>query len=315
MTKSSKYGRPIWSQVFEASKSISQPFTPKTIIEKVHETSPEIPDISIRTFVIAMAPNHPSSKHYPSTRKNHGYFTYLGDGKFQLGTVSITTPLPSPSPSIKNDKEVFIIENTDTILRWLKENKEKIIEARRNYTWGDYPPRIAIEKRRDISRKIINSRIRNYGGIDIETVNAVMDWGGMRPLLLEDPSEVLSVTKDAFNHLDDGDLKGAAQILLKINGFGIASVSKLIGLSDGERYCIYDSRVGTALRTLERNGKKLLLSPAGRTRPGDTCPKMEWAGHFESLIWILEVCRDQLNAEGYPFNIGDVEMALFMIGQ
>jgi len=314
----SKYGEPIWSLVLKTAKEVPSPFTAEAIVNKIHQTHPDIPAVSIRTYVTAMAPNHPSSTHYPLTRRNHGHFTYLGNGRYRLGSeqsIPPGPPQPQPPPNPITEKEAFLSKNRTIILHWLEENKEKIIEARRTYTWGNNTPLEAIEKRRKISQRIILSRIRNGGGIDLDTVNAVMDWGGMRPFPIQDPSEALRLTKEAFNILDSGDLKGAACVLLKVNDFGIASVSKLLGLSDGERYCIYDSRVGTALKTLQSGGERLIPAPTGRTRPGDAYPKMEWARHYERLIWALEVIRDQFNVDGYPFNITDIEMALFMMGK
>lgn len=81
----SKYGKPIWQLVLEAAKSLkTQTFAPTDIINKVHETNPEIPAVTIRSYVIAMAPNHPFSEHWPSTRKLHGAFEYLEDGRFRI---------------------------------------------------------------------------------------------------------------------------------------------------------------------------------------------------------------------------------------
>jgi len=81
----SKYGKPVWQHVFEASKNLkSETFSPTDIVKMVHETNPEIPSITIRSYVIAMAPNHPFSGHWPSIRKLHGFFEYLGDGRFKL---------------------------------------------------------------------------------------------------------------------------------------------------------------------------------------------------------------------------------------
>ena len=40
--------------------------------------------MTIRSNVIAMAPNHPFSGHWPSTRRLHGLFKYLGEGRFIL---------------------------------------------------------------------------------------------------------------------------------------------------------------------------------------------------------------------------------------
>jgi len=80
-----KYGKPVWQHVLEAAKSLKkQTFSPTDIIEKVHKSQPEIPLVTIRSYVIAMAPNHPFSGHWPSTRKLHGVFEYLGDQKFQI---------------------------------------------------------------------------------------------------------------------------------------------------------------------------------------------------------------------------------------
>ena len=81
----SKYGKPVWQHVFEAAKSLKiKTFSPNDIIRKVHETNPEIPSVTIRSYVIAMAHNHPFSTHWPSTRKLHGFFEYLGGGRFRL---------------------------------------------------------------------------------------------------------------------------------------------------------------------------------------------------------------------------------------
>jgi rubredoxin len=54
------------------------------IVKRVHETSPEIPAVTLRSYVIAMAPNHPFSGHWPSICKLHGVFEYLGEGHFQI---------------------------------------------------------------------------------------------------------------------------------------------------------------------------------------------------------------------------------------
>lgn len=77
-----KYGKPVWQYVFEAAKEINGTFTPIDIIRKVHQKNSRIPDVTIRSNVIAMAPNHPFSGHWPSTRRLHGLFKYLGGGRF-----------------------------------------------------------------------------------------------------------------------------------------------------------------------------------------------------------------------------------------
>jgi hypothetical protein len=80
-----KYGRPIWQLVAEAANSLEKEiFSASDIVDKVHETQPDVIEISIKSNVIAMAPNHSFSGHWASTRKNHPYFYYLGNGKFRL---------------------------------------------------------------------------------------------------------------------------------------------------------------------------------------------------------------------------------------
>lgn len=79
-----KYGKPIWQYVFEAAKEINGTFTPIDIVKKVKKINSNIPDVTIRSNVLAMAPNHPFSGHWPSTRKLHGLFKYLGEGRFTL---------------------------------------------------------------------------------------------------------------------------------------------------------------------------------------------------------------------------------------
>ena len=79
-----KYGKPVWQYVFEAAKEIDGTFTAIDIIRKVHQKNSRIPDVTIRSNVIAMAPNHPFSGHWPSTRRLHGLFKYLGGGRFTV---------------------------------------------------------------------------------------------------------------------------------------------------------------------------------------------------------------------------------------
>ena len=79
-----KYGKPVWQYVSEAAKEINGTFTPIDIIRKVKQKNSRIPDVTIRPNVIAMAPNHPFSGHWPSTRRLHGLFKYLGKGRFTL---------------------------------------------------------------------------------------------------------------------------------------------------------------------------------------------------------------------------------------
>lgn len=309
-----KYGQPIWKHVLNTAREIGkEAFTAKDIVEKLHKTRPEIPATSIRTYVIAMAPNHPSSVIYTSTHKLHRYFQYLGDGKFKLKQEKDTKPLLEPPP-LSNIREEFLRKYKKPIISWVTENKDALISGRRNYGWNDKLLIDALTERNLMSKALVLSRIKNRGGVDIETINKVMKWGGLRPINLEN-NRAIEITSEAFTLLDKGDLKGATLKLLSINGVGIASASKIIGLFDQNQFAIYDSRVGTALRTLKHEGERLIKCPAGRTRPGDVCTDIEWSSNYEKLIWTIELIRNWLNEQGYPFNVTDVEMALFMMGK
>jgi len=128
----SKYGKPIWQYVLEAAKELKQKtFAPIDIIRKVHEKNPKIPSVTIRSYVIAMAPNHPSSKHHPSTRKLHCFFKYLGDGLFQLFPkkiedkmeieeeieegIEIEEGFEEAAISLERDLEQFIFDNIASV--------------------------------------------------------------------------------------------------------------------------------------------------------------------------------------------------------
>jgi predicted heme/steroid binding protein len=79
-----KYGKPVWQYIFEAAKEIDGAFTAVDIIRKVQQENSDIPEVTIRSYVMAMAPNHPFSGHWPSIRRLHGFFKYLGDNRFTL---------------------------------------------------------------------------------------------------------------------------------------------------------------------------------------------------------------------------------------
>jgi hypothetical protein len=316
-----KYGQPIWKFVLEAAREIGdRAFTANEIVERVQRKNPAIPTVTIRTYVIAMTPNHPSSIHYVSTRKNHGYFVYFGRGKFKLkecATIdNVSWERRGKKQTAKNHpKDSFLEQNSAVIASWAKENIATLISARKNYSWNSKALAASVEERNLVSREVILSRIKNRGGLDLETLDKVMSWGGFPPFPLRDQVEVLEITREAFGLLDKGDLQNAILRLLSIRGVGISSASKIIGLFDQNRLAIYDSRVGKALKTLKLSDNRNIKCPPGRNRPGDACTYREWAFNYQQLIWILEVIRDYLNKQGYPFNIADVEMALFVMGK
>jgi hypothetical protein len=213
------------------------------------------------------------------------------------------------------DKDQFVRKYKQVILDWAKDNKSRLIEGRKNYSWEDKEPKACLVERNQISQSIVRSRIQNSGGIDLETLDLIMSWGGFPPFPLRDEDKVLDVTRRVFDLVDKGKVSDAVEALLEIKGVGIDRASKIIGLFDPQRFCIYDSRVGQALKTLQFAEKPVLKCPPGPAKPGDICSDSRWAENYQRLIWTLEVIRDYLHSEGYPFSIADIEMALFMMGK
>lgn len=213
------------------------------------------------------------------------------------------------------DKELFLRKYKQVILDWARDNKFRLVEGRKYYSWKDKEPKTCLIERNQISKAIVLSRIQNSGGVDLETLDMIMSWGGFSQFPLRDEDKVLETTRRVFDFVDKGKISDAVEALLAIKGVGIARASKIIGLFDQERFCIYDARVGQALKTLKFTEKPILKCPPGRKRRGDICSDSRWAENYQRLIWTLEIIRDYLHSEGYPFSIADVEMALFMMGK
>jgi predicted heme/steroid binding protein len=125
-----KYGKPVWQFVFEAAKEIDETFTVPDIIRKVRQKNSRIPDVTIRSNVIAMAPNHPFSGHWPSTRRLHGLFKYLGEGCFALlkkdnENVSELEKIDTKEPAKKDVRLTILGELKKFTLKELEEYNGK----------------------------------------------------------------------------------------------------------------------------------------------------------------------------------------------
>ena len=142
-----------------------------------------------------------------------------------------------------------------------------------------------------------------------------MAWGGFHWFPLRDSDKVITITRRALCYLDEENLIDATLTLLNVKGVGIARATKVLGLYDQEKLCIYDSRVGKAIKKLTHNKDPIIKCPPGRSRPGDACSPTQWAKNYQKLTWTLEIIRDYLEEKGYPFRIADIEMALFMMGK
>jgi hypothetical protein len=213
------------------------------------------------------------------------------------------------------DKDQFTRKYKQIILDWAKDNKLQLIEARKNYSWNGEAPSACLAERNKISKEIIFSRLHHEGGITLETLDLIMASGGFDQFPFRDEDKVLEITRNAFDFVEKGKVSEAIEELLAIKGVDIARASKIIGLFDQERFCIYDSRVGQALKTLQFAEKPALSCPAGPHKPGDICSDERWAENYQRLIWTLGIIKDYLHSEGYPFSIADIEMALFMMGK
>lgn len=129
-----KYEKPVWQHVLEAAKKSQNVFSPSDIIKEIHRKNPEILVVTIRSYVIGMAPNHPSSHHYQSTRNKHGYFEYLGDGKFRLAETRIrpaTPPLKTQVASNRGFQPPFSHINRSHDI--IAEMKKRVDELNNNF--------------------------------------------------------------------------------------------------------------------------------------------------------------------------------------
>jgi len=214
-------------------------------------------------------------------------------------------------------RKEFLKEYRKTILEWLKRNEETIVQSMRKYSWRNKSHEESIRVRNELERAITQSRQKNNGGIDLETADKICMWGFGRVFPLRDPQKVIEITQKAFVYVDKGDYYNGAKTLMSISGVGIATATKIIGLSNQNKLAIYDSRVGYALREMRKNSAKVIPCPPGQShkRDRDSKTKNGWAMNYERLIWVLEIMIEYFKAKGLSFRIADIEMALFMMGQ
>jgi hypothetical protein len=294
---------------------VKPPYDPDTIEGKIwqkpcpysasYKVSPHVCDILVLTDLAKYG--HALN---PKTQRNVQAIEYVGIAEGAIKTVPV-----EPGEKTADAKGAFVVRHKKSIIEWTEKNEDKIISGRQTYGWKNKSTLQCVEERNDLSKAIILSRIRNSGGVDLDTLDKIARWGFEIDFPIRDAEAALNVTRDAFTYVDDGNLKEAVKVLLELKKVGISLASKVIGLFDQENLCIYDSRVGSALRDLKYGNKRIILAPAGRDRTGDRATDDRWAENYEKLIWTLEIIRDYLNEKGCTFRLADVEMALFMIGK
>jgi len=77
----SRYEKPVWKMIYEVLYELPEIFTPVDVIRRVKKRYPEVKENTVRAHVIALTPNHPSSKYHSIRRK---FFYYLGNGRYRL---------------------------------------------------------------------------------------------------------------------------------------------------------------------------------------------------------------------------------------
>ncbi|MCJ7574951.1 hypothetical protein MUO93_11945 [Candidatus Bathyarchaeota archaeon] len=241
-----------------------------------------------------------------------------GDGKDIVkepeGFEKCSSMTPTHVVDYVGGRDRFLEENGSIIRQWTDENRERIVRARESYSWGRKSTKRCVSERNALFEAIRGSRLLNSGGLDLKTLDMVTRWGFNRRFPMRDEEEAVKVTQKAFSKLDGGDLEGATLEMMSVRGVGISRASKIIGLSDQENLCIFDSRVGKALRGLVCRGDRVVLCPPGYDRGGDALSKAGWARQYLRCIWVVQAIRDRLRELGVKYSAADVEMALFMLG-
>ena len=219
------------------------------------------------------------------------------------------------SEDLSLEKIQFLEKNKEIIFEWTKNNKSRLLEARKNYSWGDKEPRVCLAERKEITDSIKFSKSQNDGGIDLKTLDIIMESAGFSKFPLRDEQKVLDITRKVFNLITDNKVSEAVEELLAIDGIEIIQASKIISFFDQNRFCSYDNNVANALKTLKFAEKPVLKCPVGHKKPDDICSDKRWGENYLHLVWTLQVVKEYLNKEGYPLSVADIEMALFMMGK
>ncbi len=216
-------------------------------------------------------------------------------------------------------KEFYLEKFRETILNWISEKETEILDVldKKKYSVGCKSFESSIRERNQLEMAINESREKNNGGVDLATLDRICRWGFNMRFPERNPDEVIKVTRKAFESADNHDFYDAAFEMMKPKGVNISRASKIIGLSNQEELCIYDSRVGHALRTLKKGGVKLIRCPPDRSskRDWDKGTKKTRAIDYERLIWTMEVFREHFKNKNRLLRAADIEIALYVIGE
>ncbi len=219
----------------------------------------------------------------------------------------------------RTTKEFYFEKFRETILNWISEKETEVLDVldKKKYSVRCKSFESSISERNQLEMAINESREKNNGGVDLATLDRICRWGFNMSFPERNPDEVIKVTRKAFGSADKDDFYAAALGIMKPKGVNISRASKIIGFSNQEKLCIYDSRVGHALRTLKKGGVKLIRCPPDRSfkRDWDKGTKKTRAIDYERLIWIMEVFREHFKNRNRLLRATDIEIALYVIGE
>jgi hypothetical protein len=211
----------------------------------------------------------------------------------------------------KMKKSDFIRDFKQIIMSWVEEKEADILHIleKGEYLWDGKNYENSVKERDRLELAIRESRKRNNGAIDLQTLDEICIWGFRQKFPLRDPQETIRITKEGYFE--------AIETLLNVSGVGISRASKIIGLSDQKNLCICDSRVGNALKDLKKENVKLILCPPDRgyKRDFDQTTRRGWAANYERLIWTIEIIQECFKKKSHPLRAADIEMALFVMGK
>lgn len=216
------------------------------------------------------------------------------------------------------------------IIEWFKGRENEVLhvmlDVNETPIWNGKSYRKVMEERNELENKVKESRKRNNGGINKDMAIEILRWGhaSVEPLSKIGNEEFIQLTQDVLKLAEQDKYFDAAYKLMKkiYKSGGISGATKLIGLSNQDKLCIYDSRVGHYLSDLKAGCRKLILHPPGHSYCSkiDHTTQRSWAKNYERLIWTLEILRDYLVERtaqlGNPFKprIADIELAFFALG-
>ena len=217
-------------------------------------------------------------------------------------------------------KEDFINKFKATVLDWVKNKEAEIQEVldKKKYSVDCKSFEASIKKRNQLEKAINDSRRKNNGAVNLKTLDEICKWGFKRDFPLRDEERAKQITKEAFEYVDKGDyFEAVLKLMTAIKGVSISRASKIVGLSDQNKLCIYDSRVGHALRDMKKRGIKLVKCPPDRSykRDFDNASYRDWAMNYERLIWIIEILREYFKTKNFTLRAADIEIALYVIGK